>query len=289
MPKLRDDAVTAEDIKEYLKSRDDFDLELFVYRTAKQLGFSVGHGGTYEDPVTNKHRQYDVRASIERRYLRVDLAIECKALRTSFPLVISCIPRATDEAFHHLILASTRELGPGEFATAMELRRARTIVVRDKDSVYRAGERVGKSTTQIGRYDKGEFASGDGEVFDKWSQALASADDLITDAADAHERHGVPMFLTAVLALLVVSDGTLWTANYSVDGVLERDPQQVNEATLFVGRTYSSAFNDSFTLSHLHVCTRSGVSAFLEGLKNQTTDIWDRLFPLGSIDRMKFL
>jgi hypothetical protein len=190
MARVRDTPITTADIREYLDTQDDFDLELHLYRTATQLGLVASHGGTYEDPITKKHRQYDVRAWAERRQQRLDLAIECKALRPSFPLVVSRIPRAADESFHHLILSHTREPDSGEVYSRIDLDRARTLPMDGRYSIYGQGEPVGKSTTQVGRNDKGEFVAWDGEAFDKWSQALASADDLVNGASGAHERHG---------------------------------------------------------------------------------------------------
>jgi hypothetical protein len=290
MAKVRDSPVTAADIKEYLDTQDDFDLELHVYRTAKKLGLVASHGGTYEDPVTKKHRQYDVRASAERRQQRIDLAIECKALRPSFPLVVSRIPRAAEESFHHLVLAHAREPEPGEVYSRIDLNRARTLPMEGRYSIYASGEPVGKSTTQVGRNDKGDFVDGDREVFDKWSQALACADDLVAQASDAHERHSAAMFLTSVLPVLVVSDGTLWVADYSEQGVLEREPFSVSEATLFVGRTYSSAFDDACILSHLHIYTRTGVVAFLDAIVHNKRDFWECLFPKRGVEQaLKFL
>lgn len=290
MAKVRDTPITAADIKQYLDTQDDFDLELHVYRTARKVGLAASHGGTYEDPVTKKHRQYDVRAWKERRNDRVDLAIECKALRPSFPLVVSRIPRAVEESFHHVILSHTREPKPGEVYTRFDLERARTLSMDGRYSMYGHGEPVGKSTTQIGRNDKGDFVDGDGDVFDKWSQALASADELVAHASDAHERHGTPMFLTAVLPVLVVSDDTLWVADYSEEGILQREPWLVNEATLFVGREYFSQFHDACVLSHLHIYTRTGIEAFLDAVAHNKVDSWERLFPKRGIEQaMKFL
>ena len=65
---------------------------------------------------------------------------------------------------------------------------------------------------------------------------------------------------------------------------------QVDELTLFMGRTYSSAFDDAFVLSHLHICTRTGISVFLEALAHDKTALWERLFPKRGIDQaMKFI
>jgi hypothetical protein len=153
-----------------------------------------------------------------------------------------------------------------------------------KIRVYKRGEHVAKSASQVGRNDRGDFVAGDGEVFEKWSQALASADDLVSAATDAHERHGKPLFFTVVLPVLVVSDDALWVADYSDAGVLERDPFQVEEATLFVGRSYSSTFGDAYTVSHLHVCTRKGIRAFLKRIAEDDA-LWDVIFPGNVIRR----
>lgn len=82
LAKTRDVAITSTDLTKYLQSQDDFNLELFVYHTAKKLGYHASHGGTYEDPIT-KARQYDVRAHILGGDYRVDFAIECKSLNGS--------------------------------------------------------------------------------------------------------------------------------------------------------------------------------------------------------------
>ena len=92
MAKIRDQPITSAEIEKYLNSQDDFALEMQVYSLASSLEYQVSHGGTYEDPITKKPRQYDIRAFVERNERRVDLAIECKSLKQSYPLVVSRIP-----------------------------------------------------------------------------------------------------------------------------------------------------------------------------------------------------
>src|SRR5437773_1798443 len=96
---------------------------------------------------------------------------------------------------------------------------------------------------------------------------------------------GTPMFLTAALPVLVVSDGTLWVSDYSDDGVVQGEPTQVMEATLFVGRTYTSLLNDAVILSHLHVYTRTGMENFLEKISARASSMWDDVFPAKAIKR----
>ncbi len=78
--------ITDQDIEEYLRTRSDFELELFVYRTLRERGCKAKHGGTYIEPLSGKARQYDVRAIFEPYRLhgrqpikcRVAMAIECR-------------------------------------------------------------------------------------------------------------------------------------------------------------------------------------------------------------------
>jgi len=62
--------ITAADISEYLQTRSDFDLELFVCRALRERGYVTAHGGTYIDPAKGIPRQFDVRAhAMERKNL----------------------------------------------------------------------------------------------------------------------------------------------------------------------------------------------------------------------------
>jgi hypothetical protein len=275
MAKVRDSSITVEDVKEYLATQDDFALELFVYNQARTLGLNATHGGTYEDPVTKKPRQYDVRAWIEDRNRRIDLAIECKSLRPSYPLLVSRIRRIAAESYHQIVYSFKRERGMLDIN--LDLVPARSVTLREDNSIYPERDYVGKSTSQIGRTERGDFVSGDAEVFEKWSQALSSADELISDATYHYERSEKKVFLTAVLPILVISDGTLWVADYSDEGVLESEPKQVDEALLYVGREYSRPVGISFNVSHLHVLTKCGVSAFLKKVV-EPPGMWSAIF-----------
>src|SRR5689334_16242749 len=103
MPRLRESPILTSDLEEYLQARDDFALEMHVYKLARDLRFSVSHGGTYNDPVTRKARQYDIRAIAQNGEHCVALAIECKSLKPSYPLLISQIPRTERESYHCII------------------------------------------------------------------------------------------------------------------------------------------------------------------------------------------
>jgi hypothetical protein len=269
----RDHIITADDLRAYLSTRDNFALERFVYHKTRKLGFSAAHGGTYTDPVTKKPRQFDMRASFQHEGCRVDLAIECKSLQPTYPLLLSRVPRATTENFHQLIsydIATASAAVPispfGDYAKA--------VLHAGSHSIYHAGEFVAKNVTQVGRDDKGNLRSGDEGVYDKWSQALASADELV---AFAENGYRTKKLLTFVVPVLVVSDKTLWVVDYSEDGRETKDPVQVDESVLFVGREYGGSMQKiSYTISHLHILTKSRVSAFFDQFKD--TEFWQRIF-----------
>jgi hypothetical protein len=71
MSKIDEAPINKTDIQEYIQNHDDFALELYTYKLAREKGFSATHGGSYLDPLTNKIRQYDVRAVIQKGNLRM--------------------------------------------------------------------------------------------------------------------------------------------------------------------------------------------------------------------------
>jgi hypothetical protein len=265
-------ALTQEDIAEYLATADDFAFEREVYHVAKRLQFDVEHGAVYRDPATEKHRQFDIRASATLEHQRISLAIECKGLKPDFPLLVSCVPREPREA-HHQILFASDVMGEGSSFT-----RVKPVHRAQQPCMYPVSEGVGKSMRQIRRERRGNMASGD-DVFDKWMQALASLTELVE--IGAHQlRTGARQSLRqiAFLPVLVVSDETLWVADYSSRGDLQRTPFQVADITYYLGRKYPlEREHVSLTVTHLHITTRSAVRPWLEEIANGG-GIWQELF-----------
>jgi hypothetical protein len=279
MPKLRDKPIDATDLREYLSTQDSFDLELFVYRTGRSAGLQLTHGGSYEDPVTKKARQYDIRAFSERENKRIDLAIECKSLNPSYPLLVSRIPRSNEESYHQIVHAHDPVPGPSGLVVPITDSND-VLTIGSGLGLYAPAEMVGKSTAQVGRTEHGDIKAEDGEVYSKRAQALASASELVSNAIDAHKRHGVSSFRTLVLPFVVVSDDTLWVADYSDDGKLLGDPKLADDTTVFVGHQYGEAFIPTYTFTHLHFCTRSRIADLFGKIANGC-DSWKLAFPTG--------
>jgi hypothetical protein len=281
MAKIRDQAVTSQEIENYLNSQDDFALEMQVYSLATSLNFEASHGGTYQDPVTKKPRQYDIRAHVDSNDRRIDLAIECKSLKASFPLVVSRIPRDRSESYHQVVCSfhkDNRDPYTADVNPAESLR----IENRNNFPLYPEGEPVGKATTQIGISERGDFISGDAEVYDKWSQALSSLSELASDASWYRDRSDSDFYVTALLPILVIPDGTLWVADYDTLGTLTSQPRLVDQTSFFLGRDFWSALS-SYNVSHLHICTLSGLKQFMSEIQ-ASKGSWEKFFPIQEID-----
>ena len=150
--------------------------------------------------------------------------------------------------------------------------------------MYRKSELVGKSTTQVGKTPSKELTAGDSEVFEKWSQALASSSDLISLAGEDHSPFEDKFLTTVVIPVLVVADGMLWVVDYSAEGQISQAPKKVSECTIFVGKKYTFGSTHSFLehqISHLHVYTKGGFDAYLEQIRSE--DVWEDIFPLYSV------
>lgn len=276
--------ITSKDLQEYINAQDDFALELSVYSKAKELGFIVSHGGTYIDSITSKPRQYDVRASKVMGDKRIDFAIECKSLKPSYPLLVSCVPRTLTESFHQIVYSYKRSES-SELLDQLKVP-AKTININDVNHLYPIGEPVGKSTVQVGRAGGlgSDFVVGDADVYDKWTQALGSASELIQRSAHYHKHAPKNFMLTIVLPILVVADDTLWVANYSEDGLIKGEPHKVNSAELYVDRNYWEKMGISYAVSHLHFFTRSGIDTFFNEISTDA-EVFNSLFPMEEIKR----
>lgn len=109
MAKLQEIQIGAADMLEYLSGYSDFSFELQTLRLARGRGLDCEHGGLYEDPITKKMREFDIRAIAREGVYSVRLAIECKNIRENFPLLVSCVPRHGSESFHDVALVGVSD------------------------------------------------------------------------------------------------------------------------------------------------------------------------------------
>lgn len=247
------------DVADYLDKQSDFDLELFVYRTLIDSGIDASHAGFYADPITGVRRQFDIRATrVFNRWCEVKFSIECKALAEERPLLVSRVPRPERDSHHEIIYSWGNVKGSESSTTSL---RHNTQML-----LYRPGASVGKKTEQIMQETgKPVVKIRDNETFQKWSQALSSAHDLITGCYGANLRHNQDHFYVLVLPVLVVPDRTLWVADYTEQLKRHGQPSQVDEATLWVDHEYSyGSGGQRYWITHLHIYTRTGFQKFIE-------------------------
>jgi hypothetical protein len=273
MAKLKADAITQADLIEFLNDQSDFAFEIEILHTLSGCGFSCEHSGTYDDPVTQKPREFDIRAT--KGYVRcfLRLAVECKNLRQNYPVLISCMPRRRDEAFHEIICSvnlETHALQPPRMPriAAMEPK-SRSVRLTHERTIYREGDPVGKSCDQVGRTLSDDITSGDSGIYDKWAQALSSTSDLIADACRDGEERTKDVALSLVIPVVVVPNGRLWRTQYDAVGKRTIDPEQTDRCSYYVGRHYSCgspAAGHEVVISHLEFVTADGLPKLVDSL-----------------------
>jgi len=205
-----------------------------------------------------------------------------------------CVPRTADESFHEVVFSYHPDMMDKRQRTPFDLPkfyRKNCHAIRHPASDYGIGHPVGKSSAQVGKaqQDNTTVAS-DAEVFEKWSQALASAHDLADEAAAAGERQN-QLLVSLVLPILLVPDETLWRVDYSPNGTRSSDPAQVNRCSFFVGRNYIAGEiprQTDLTISHLEFLTLSGLAALMEDILNWDNAWFPSLEVLGNLVAEKF-
>src|SRR6266576_3513075 len=181
---LKTDAITETALNDFVAKDSDFGFEMRVLRQLRDLQFECLHSGMYQDPVSGKIRQFDIRARRKKGNCRLELAVECKNLRANYPLLLSSVPRTTTESFHQLIEHDN---------TVMKfVSRVRSV---QPSSAYNAGEVVGKKTNQVG-YDarSGDLLTDDSPTFEKLNQAIGSCNDLVNTSVVSMDDQVRPLF-----------------------------------------------------------------------------------------------
>jgi len=270
-------SITAGEIKKVILEEDDFGFELRVGSilnivnsrpvapdNERIIGGILQHGGTYKDQVTGKTRQFDYRSAIVRQDSKaVYMALECKNLNPDLPLVICGRLRNHNESYHVFI---------GQEAGF-------PVLKKSIGSFYRTGEFVGKSLLRIKEKNGKHCADNDSEIYDKWSQALASSYDLASDALNRTKRiqNGF------VMPVVVLPDDSLWCAELDPEGKLSKNPAKTDACKYFVEHELKIG-QSSIVLTHIHFVTCKGLRTLLEWLVNDTNCIWDQIFhPRASI------
>lgn len=279
--------MTAKEVKIVVESEDDFGHELRVgniFATIQEKlspltdGRSAAnqtqvehlqHGGTYTDPVTSKPRQFDYRCRMfkgtpgQEWSRHILMALECKNVDTDSPVVICGRHRTLDESFHDIIEVSEKTTIKRAFAGK---------------SFYSTNAFVGKSIIRI-KNNGGKYSASresESEIYDKWSQALASSHGIAFGSIYGRDYVQLPPYsLAFVMPVVVVPDGALWMANYKDSGTLIGEPSQINQCAYYIEHKLLLAM--ILVQTHIHFVTLKGLSELLNDLLTSETS-WNKIF-----------
>jgi hypothetical protein len=287
--------ITPVEVAKVIEDEDDFGFEMRVGAvlnlrtiTAPRHGTNVElpaeHGGTYVDLITQKPRQYDYRCRIwhtennPRHRLCLRLAIECKNLHDSSPLVIVGRPRTKLESYCNFVESQLVDrMAHAEIKEQFHLSGL---------LLYSRGEFVGKSVARLKREKQNWVSESASDVYDRWAQTLSSSIDLVQGAAKM-TLPPIERITSFIMPIVVVPDETLWIANFDEDGKIAPEPTTENHTTFFVGREISIGVWDAdqsqyqqkpFALSHVHFMTLRGLQDFMLALVVSAPRFWANLF-----------
>jgi len=232
----------------------------------RDSGVECEHGGHYEDPVTKKSREFDIRAIKTIDYRRVRMAVECKNIRENFPILVSCVPRHEQESYHQIALVHEPKTDTSIYQVHSSFQpRAKTLNIEGKYSFYECGKPVGKSTVQVGRSMDGSLCFNDSELYEKWGQCLSSADELVGRVNWDGENNN-ELYFSTVFPFVVVPNNRLWMVIYDENGNKISDPTQTDRCSCFIDKEYSMGngiTGDQLRLSHVEIVTFNGMKKFI--------------------------
>jgi hypothetical protein len=120
-------------------------------------------------------------------------------------------------------------------------------------------------------------ADNDSDIYDRWSQALASSRDL---AFDSVYKKPPPQSLAFVMPLVIVPNNSLWTASYNEHGLLSEEPKRVDQCEFYVDHKIGIGL--PFVLTHIHFMTLVGLADMMSSFVVSHGRIWETIFSRAS-------
>ena len=147
-------------------------------------------------------------------------------------------------------------------------------------SSYPSNMFVGKSLLRLKSGHNNLSRVSDDDVYDKWSQALSSAVELVRNACSLANTLHKKNYYSAFIPVVVVPDGLIWQSGYDENGEMTTDPIKLDDCAFYVGRRLrvgtSAPTRHVYTISHLHFCTVRGLEQRVRRLA-ENPDEWARL------------
>ena len=295
-----------DDICELLKRKSDFSFEMQILKITSDHNYKVKHSGTYLDPYTGVNREFDIRAEkmISDDKL-IKLAIECKNISNDVPVVVHSVPNILEENYHSVLLGFENinakmdddiiEKNGGMLSLTDFVKFSPAItsspVKHEIDSngnifasLYDNLPYLGKSIDKIGIKSKGQknetLILNDEEIYNKYSQAINSAADLISEFNGESETPYIQCF---VQPIFVVPDGSLLELRYDRNGAfVEGSPIVSSRVPVFIGKVFSEKELGANCVDHevmyMEVVTESGLISLLEEYESNFDLDYDPVF-----------
>jgi hypothetical protein len=268
MARLKKIIIEKSHIDDYLEKTSDFTFEIKTLNQLINLGFNCEHGGTYEDPITKKTREFDIRASkrlIDEDQFKVDihLSVECKNIRDNYPLVIQSVQRSANESYMDLIWSFH-----SWNSFRLEHSYSQRLSLFENDSPYLVGEPIGKSCEQVGVNNNDEIVANDSSVFDKISQSINAAYSLMLDAHYASADEEDISIASLVVPVLIVPDDKLWNITYNNNGAITNEPSMVPNCEYYIDKSWllgeKSEQQVRYSLTHLEIVQLGYLGQFIK-------------------------
>ena len=239
-------ALTEVDVCRYVSERSDFSFELKVLQKFLELGFTCEHGGTYNDPISEKGRQFDIRGIRTFKNIRVVIAVECKNIGKNSPLIAHCVPRKEHEAYNCIARAKFNlDDGRPDRVHGESLIEKRT----GQGSIYARNLPVCKFLAQAWEErikEEGvtkEIITGkDNEIYERWSQAISSCSDLIYKETNfyASDPNVEAEAYSIVIPMLMVPCETLWHTQFDESGSWSGKVELGNHVSIYIDKDIPS-------------------------------------------------
>jgi len=272
---LLDNSIGQKDLEEHIAGSDDFLFEMEVLKSLHtNFGFGqplIEHGGTYTDPATRKPRQFDLRlTAFAGQGLRLAFAIECKNVRSNFPLLVYEVLRGVSESTCTVIVRDTR------------LAKSYPLSI----ATYRKSPWVGRNCVQVGRAKKdGRVCASQDGVYDKWAQAISSSYGMMEWSARKLRADEEFVRHTIVFPVVVIPSQMLWAQRFASDGRPQGQPKPSNYVDYFVGREFTlNEQSIRATVSHLRICPIDHMDEAIQGLMDDAC--WAVNSASGSLPRL---
>jgi len=276
------DTEYSQKIAEALDESDSFAFEMQILRMMTNFTHwnsdwqaTIEHGGYYIDTVEGKRRQFDIRTIHTRATDTILMAIECKRIHESSPVVVSRVDRRDEESYHCIL---DQPLRIGGHAPKPQARRQ-----QHNSLFYEARHPVGKSLANPKMNSGKVDLSNDNGIYDRYSQAISSVEAMLHDHIRILGMKLPPSTGSnsriAAFPILVIPDHCLWVVDYDEKGERRRPPEKAQSVYVYLGREVRNLDCEGrFILSHFHIVTESVLLNFASSLVGKNQSPLDRVF-----------